>query len=117
MSGEAGRTGEAGDGPPRVDARELSRRRSTRRRYADTGRRHHLGAAPTRMPVYGEDGAIIGTTRTSAHQLASLTVVQLDRLADTLQAEMSEAAAALDFELAAGLRDELTAVAAERARR
>jgi excinuclease UvrABC nuclease subunit len=69
------------------------------------------------MPVYGEDGSIVGTTRTSAHQLASLTVVQLDRLADALRAEMADAAAGLDFELAAGLRDELAAVTAERTRR
>lgn len=110
-------TGDSGDQTPRVDGRELSRRRSTRRRYPDTGRRHHLGAAPPRMPVYGPDGSIVATTRTSAHQLASLTVLQLDRLGDTLRTEMAGAAAALDFELAAGVRDELAAVTAERARR
>lgn len=98
-------------------ALDLSRRRSTRRRYVDTGRRHHLGAAPAEMPVYGEDGAIAGTTRTSRHQLASLTLHQLAVLAATIGTEMAAAAAELDFETARTRRDEAADVAAELARR
>lgn len=98
-------------------AQDLSRRRSTRRRYVDTGRRHHLGAAPAEMPVYGEDGAIVGTTRTSRHQLASLTLHQLEVLASTVATEMAAAAADLEFETARARRDEAADVAAELARR
>lgn len=106
------------DRPPASGgARELSRRRSTRRRYVDTGRRHHLGAAPELLPVYGEDGAITGTTRTSAHQLASLTAHQLAALAATVTAEMAAAAATQEYETAQRCLDEVAAVRAEIARR
>jgi len=106
------------DSPPAPGrARELSRRRSTRRRYVDTGRRHHLGAAPELLPVYGEDGAITGTTRTSVHQLASLTAHQLAALAATVTAEMAAAAATQDYETAQRCRDEVAAVRAEITRR
>ncbi len=98
-------------------AQDLSRRRSTRRRYVDTGRRHHLGAAPAEMPVYGQDGAIVGTTRTSRHQLASLTLHQLEVLAAAIGTEMAAAAADLEFETARTRRDEAADVAAELARR
>ena len=113
-------TGAAAVGEPVAsvaDARELSRRRRGRRTYAETGRRHHLGAAPERMPLYGPDGSIVGTTRTSAHQLASMTPFQLDSLRTRVVAEMTAAATAEDFERAGELRDELTPLAAEIAAR
>jgi excinuclease UvrABC helicase subunit UvrB len=68
------------------------------------------------MPVWLPDGTIIAT-RTSAAQLADQNQAQLGRLLTRLRAEMSAAAAELDFEQAAFLRDEVAAVEAELARR
>jgi excinuclease UvrABC helicase subunit UvrB len=96
--------------------RDLSRTRKARSAPAETGRKHHLGAAPEHMPVWLPDGTIT-TTRTSAAQLADLTPARLARLHDRITAEMSAAAAELDFEKAAHLRDEAAAVDAELARR
>ncbi len=97
-------------------ARDLSRTRSTRRRSADTGRRHHIGDAPDVMNVIRPDGTR-GTTRTSPIQLADRNDARLDQLVDELVADMERAAAALDFEGAAHLRDEVAAARAEVARR
>jgi excinuclease UvrABC nuclease subunit len=83
---------------------------------AETGRKHHMGAAPELMPVWLPDGTIT-TTRTSAAQLADQTLAQLTRLRTRLGAEMADAAAELDFERAAHLRDETAAVDAEIQRR
>ncbi|MEO6501093.1 MAG: UvrB/UvrC motif-containing protein [Jatrophihabitantaceae bacterium] len=103
-------------------ARDLVGRRRPRRKAPDTGRVHHLGAAPAQMPVLKDEGAgAAGTaatsTRTAAVQLASRTRWELDRLVEDISAEMAGASAALDFELAGRLRDELARAHAERDRR
>ena len=97
-------------------ARDLTRVRKTRSKPAETGRKHHMGAAPELMPVWLPDGTIT-TTRTSAAQLADQTPAQLARLRTRITAEMSTAAAEMDFEKAAHRRDEVAAVEAELARR
>jgi excinuclease UvrABC nuclease subunit len=68
------------------------------------------------MQVLRPDGTV-GTTRTSAVQLADKSTAALGLLADQLAAQMAAAAAALDFEEAAHLRDEVAAVRAELDRR
>jgi len=80
-----------------------------RRKAPDTGRRHHIGAAPEVMTVWKPDGTI-STTRTAPVQLADRSVPQLDRLLARLEREMAAAAARMDFEAAAHLRDEAEAV-------
>ncbi|MBV9823960.1 MAG: UvrB/UvrC motif-containing protein [Actinobacteria bacterium] len=99
-------------------ARELVGRRRPRK-APETGRVHHLGAAPAVMPVLsGDDGTDHdGSTRTAAVQLAARTRWELDRLAAEIEDQMTAAAAALDFELAGRLRDELARVRAELDRR
>lgn len=87
-----------------------------RRRTADTGRRHHIGDAPDVMSVLRPDGTR-GTTRTSPIQLADRNGARLQHLLDELLADMGRAAADLDFEGAAHLRDEVAAARAEIARR
>ena len=76
---------------------------------------HHIGAAPDVVPVHTEDG--VRTGRTTSWQLADRTVCQLEALRAQVGGEMATAAAALDFETAAVLRDELAAVDAELTRR
>jgi UvrB/uvrC motif len=100
----------AGGQPGR--ARELSRRRTTRIPLPDTGRRHHIGSAPTELAVLGDDGSS-AVTRTSPIQLADQTDAQLAKLAARIESEMRQAAGALDFERAAHLRDEAAATRAE----
>ena len=107
---------EPGVPPGSGRARELSRVRKARTKAAETGRKHHLGAAPELMPVWLPDGTIT-TTRTSAAQLADQTVAQLTRLRTRLGAEMATAAAELDYDRAAHLRDETAAVDTEIQRR
>jgi excinuclease UvrABC helicase subunit UvrB len=68
------------------------------------------------MPVLREDGAETAT-RTAAVQLASRTRWELDQLLADITAEMAAAAAALDFERAGRLRDELIRVQGELDRR
>jgi len=97
-------------------ARRLTRTGSSRRTVADTGRRHHIGDAPDRLQVLGPDGTV-GWTRTSPLQLKDKSVAGLQRLAGELEQEMASAAADLDFESAAHLRDEADAVRAELGRR
>ena len=97
-------------------AEEEQPRRRVRARVNDAGRVHHIGTAPDVMPVLGPDGTV-GTTRTSVIQLRHRTDRQLTTLADQLLAEMGAAAAALDYEQAAHLRDELANVRAEQGRR
>lgn len=82
----------------------------------DTGRRHHIGAAPAELTVLREDGTVV-TTRTAPVQLADLTDAQLIRLASTIDTEMAQAASALEFELAAHLREEAAAARRELERR
>jgi hypothetical protein len=82
---------------------------------SDTGRVHHLGAAPRLMPVLQDEGKT--ATRTAAVQLASRTRWELDQLLSDIGTEMAAAAAALDFERAGRLRDELARVQEELDRR
>ena len=99
--------------PPK--ARDLVRKRSGVYRRDETGRHHHIGAAPERQPLLTDDGAtLIGT---SAVQLASRTVPQLREQRERVLREMAAAAAELRFEDAARLRDDLAAVDGELERR
>ena len=103
------------DEDDRPSARDLVRKRSRSYQRDETGRHHHIGAAPDKQPVLGDDGMqYVGT---SPVQLASRTVVQLRAQRDRLAREMAEAAAGLEFERAAALRDDVAAVEAELARR
>ena len=96
-------------------ARDLVRKRSRSYRRDETGRHHHIGAAPDLQPLLGDDGMqYVGT---SPVQLASRTVAQLRQQRARLEQQMAEAAAGLEFEQAAALRDDLAAVDAELARR
>jgi excinuclease UvrABC helicase subunit UvrB len=104
--------GEREDAPP--SARDLVRRR-TRSRAPDTGRRHHIGAAPAAVPVHTEDG--VGVARATSWQHADRTPSQLEAQREASAAAMARAAADLDFEGAARWRDELAAVEAELERR
>ena len=91
------------------------RRRSRTYRAPETGRHHHIGAAPERQPVLGEQGtSYVGT---SAVQLAARTPAQLRAQRDRLREQMAAAAADLLFEQAAALRDDLERVDAELAAR
>lgn len=99
----------------RPSARDLVRKRSGTYRRPETGRHHHIGAAPELQPLLGEDGSTyVGT---SSVQLASRTVAQLHEQRVRLAGQMAAAAEALEFERAAALRDDLAAVDAELARR
>jgi len=103
----------AGDPPP--TARDLVRRRGRSYARDETGRHHHMGGAPERQPLFTDRGAtLIGT---SAVQLASRTVPQLQAQRERVRAEMAAAAQELRFEDAAQLRDDLAAVDGELARR
>ena len=96
-------------------ARDLVRKRARSYKQDETGRHHHIGAAPERQPLLTDEGAtLIGT---SAVQLASRTVSQLQQQRERVQQEMAAAAADLRFEDAARLRDDLAAVEAELERR
>ena len=100
---------------PTPTARDLVRKRSRRYARDETGRHHHIGAAPDLQPVLGNDGTqYVGT---SPVQLASRTVVQLQAQRARLEQQMAQAATALEFERAAHLRDDLAAVDAELTRR
>lgn len=105
-------TGAGGDRP---SARELVRRRSRSYAQDETGRHHHIGAAPELQPVLGEDG--VQYVGTSDVQLAARTVVQLEQQRARLDREMAAAAQDLRFEDAARLRDDLSRVTVELARR
>lgn len=67
------------------------------------------------MPVLRDEGDT--ATRTAAVQLASRTRWELGQLLSDLNAEMAAAAAALDFERAGRLRDDLVRVQEELDRR
>ncbi len=97
-------------------ARELTRTPVIRGNAPDSGRRHHIGAAPAVLAVRRADGSV-SHTRTSPVQLADQTAVQLERLAERLTGEMAAAAAQLDFESAAERRDDVQAISRELARR
>ena len=103
------------DEQPRPSARDLVRKRSRTYRAPETGRHHHIGAAPELQPVLGDDGSsYVGTSQV---QLAARTVTQLETQAARLRTAMAAAAADLRFEEAGALRDDLGRVEAELARR
>ena len=99
----------------RPSARDLVRRRSGLYGRDETGRHHHIGAAPELQPLLGEDGSSYVTT--SDVQLASRTVAQLELLVAGVEREMADAAEQLRFEDAARLRDDLGRLRAELDRR
>ena len=99
----------------RPSARDLVRKRSRSYARDETGRHHHIGAAPDLQPMLGEDGNEYVTT--SDVQLAQRTVAQLAQQRDRTAQEMTAAATDLRFEDAARLRDDLARVEAELARR
>lgn len=99
----------------RPTARDLVRKRARTYKQDETGRHHHIGAAPERQPLLTDDGAVL--IGTSAVQLASRTVAQLQEQRARTGREMAAAAAELRFEEAARLRDDLAAVDAELGRR
>ncbi len=99
----------------RPSARDLVRKRSRTYKQDETGRHHHIGAAPERQPLLTEDGAVL--IGTSAVQLASRTVQQLQQQRADLERQMAAAAQDLQFEQAAQLRDDLAAVDVELERR
>lgn len=103
------------DDEQRPSARDLVRKRRGVYTAPETGRHHHLGGAPERMPLHDDGGARY--TETTAVQLASRTVPQLQAQRASLAEAMAEASAALDFERAAAVRDDLARVDAELARR
>lgn len=100
---------------PGTSARDLVRKRSRSYKRDETGRHHHIGAAPEQQPLLGDDGS--SYVRTSDVQLAARTVTQLTALQQQVEREMTAAAADLRFEDAAALRDELSRITAELARR
>lgn len=105
---------------PKPTARDLVRKRSRSYRRDETGRHHHIGAAPELQPVLGDEGALdvgVQYVGTSPVQLASRTVAQLEEQRQRLARQMASAAESLQFERAAALRDDLAAVDAELARR
>lgn len=99
----------------RPTARDLVRKRARTYKQDETGRHHHIGAAPERQPLLTDDGAVL--IGASAVQLASRTVAQLQEQRARTEREMAAAAAELRFEEAARLRDDLAAVDAELERR
>lgn len=103
------------DDAPRPSARDLVRRRARTYAAPDTGRRHHIGAAPSAVPLHTEEG--VSVTRATSWQLADRTVPQLRAQEADTERAMAQAAQDLDFEAAARLRDELAAVREELGRR
>lgn len=101
--------------PPPLSARDLVRRRRGTYKAPETGRHHHIGAAPERQPLLGDDGAEY--VEAAAVQLAQRTVAQLQAQRERTRTAMAAAAEELDFEAAARLRDALAAVDGELDRR
>ena len=104
-----------GKSEDRPSARDLVRKRSRSYARDETGRHHHIGAAPDLQPMLCEDGSAYVTT--ADVQLAQRTVAQLGQQQARVARDMAAAAAELRFEDAARLRDDLTRVEAELARR
>ena len=99
----------------RPTARDLVRRRRGDYRAPETGRHHHIGAAPERQPLLGEQGPEY--VEAAEVQLTGRTVGQLEKQRDRTRERMERAAAELDFEQAGRLRDALAAVERELDRR
>lgn len=104
------------EGDEKPTARDLVRKRSRTYKAPETGRHHHIGAAPELQPLLGEGGSA-AYVETSDVQLASRTVAQLELQRDQLRRQMAAAASDLRFEDAAALRDDVDRVEAELARR
>ena len=100
---------------PAPSGRDLVRRRSRTYRRDETGRHHHIGAALELQPVLGEDG--VQYVGTSDVQLAARTVAQLEQQRTRIERDMAAAAQELRFEDAGRLRDDLSRVTVELARR
>ena len=96
-------------------ARDLVRKRSQTYTRDETGRHHHIGAAPDQQPVLGDEG--MQYVETSDVQLAERTVGQLEEQRARVERDMTSAAADLRFEDAARLRDDLARIDAELTRR
>ena len=102
-------------GEDKPSARDLVRKRARSYAQEETGRHHHIGAAPERQPLLGEDGMeYVGT---SDVQLASRTVAQLELQRARVERDMTGAAEDLRFEDAGRLRDDLSRLVVELARR
>lgn len=99
-----------------LSARDLVRKRRGIYKAPETGRHHHIGAAPERQPQLGDEGAA-QYVETAAVQLAERTVAQLQAQRERVRTAMAAAAGELDYERAAQLRDALAAVDAELERR
>lgn len=103
---------------PAPTARDLVRRRTRSYARDQTGRHHHIGAAPELQPLLAQDGTGGSAyVTTSDVQLAARTVTQLEDQRGRVEREMAAAAADLHFEDAARLRDDLARLDAELARR
>ena len=96
-------------------ARDLVRKRRGDYRAPETGRHHHIGAAPERQPMLDEHGSAY--VETAPVQLAQRTVAQLGVQRERLVTAMGRAADDQDYERAAALRDDLAAVDTELSRR
>jgi len=99
----------------RPTARDLVRKRSRSYRRDETGRHHHIGAAPDLQPLLGEQG--VQYVGTSDVQLAARTAAQLAEQRARVTAQMAAAADDLRFEDAGRLRDDLARLDAELSRR
>ena len=98
--------------PGTPSARELVRKRSRSYARDQTGRHHHIGAAPELQPLLDDnDGS--SYVRTSDVQLAGRTLAQLTKLKVKVEGEMAAAADDLLFERAAALRDDLARITVE----
>ncbi|MGF7236417.1 MAG: UvrB/UvrC motif-containing protein [Frankia sp.] len=96
-------------------ARELSRSRERTYSVTETGRHHHLGAAPSEQPVHDADG--VRATATAGVQMAARTTHHLRTQRSYLARRMEQASRALDFEDAATCRDAIAAIDTELVRR
>ncbi|MDQ6649144.1 MAG: hypothetical protein M3Z02_03345 [Actinomycetota bacterium] len=104
-----------GEEESRPSARDLVRKRRVPLRRAETGRHHHMGAAPARQPELSSEG--VAFVDASAVQLAGRTDAQLRAQRELAETEMRAAAAAAEFEQAARRRDAVAAIDAELLRR
>ena len=105
-----------GEPPPdKPSTRDLVRKRARSYRRDETGRHHHIGAAPEQQPLLGEDG--MQYVETSDVQLADRTVAQLQAQRSRAEQQMTVAAAELRFEDAGRFRDDLARLDAELVRR
>jgi len=105
----------AAENPPRLAARDLTRRRTRKAALPETGRVHHLGLPPAAQPVHTETG--VDWTAAADVRLRALTDMQLDELATRLREQVRAASDRLEYERAAELLAELRSVERHRASR